>query len=254
MLYGLYLSAQGAEVQAFRQAVLANNTANVDTPAFKPDFTVFRAHLPHDAVHPPEGTSPPALELQTGGISLEGTVTNFEQGVLATTGAPLDVGLEGPGFLQVRDGESTWLTRNGRMSINAAGQLTTPEGHLVLSADGSPLELPADTAQLQVSLEGQVTSIDSSGLATLIGALSVVEPAPEATLTKQGRSFYAVAGEVTPSEMTQVRQGTLERSGSDPVAGTVELIEMGRAFEMNMNLMQMQDESLGKLLQFMPRR
>ena len=35
MLYGLYLSAQGAEVQSLRQDVLANNLANASTPAFK---------------------------------------------------------------------------------------------------------------------------------------------------------------------------------------------------------------------------
>jgi flagellar basal body rod protein FlgG len=55
-----------------------------------------------------------------------------------------------------------------------------------------------------------------------------------------------------PAESTVVRQGSVEESGTRPLLETLELIESSRNFEMNMNLIKMQDEMLGQLLQAAP--
>src|SRR5229473_323187 len=46
MLYGLYLSAQGAQVQTLRQEVVSNNLANAATTSFKRDLVTAQSHLP----------------------------------------------------------------------------------------------------------------------------------------------------------------------------------------------------------------
>ncbi|MBT8484767.1 MAG: flagellar biosynthesis protein FlgF, partial [Phycisphaerae bacterium] len=46
MNYGLYLSAGGALSSMYRQDVLANNLANMNTTAFKPDRVTTRERLP----------------------------------------------------------------------------------------------------------------------------------------------------------------------------------------------------------------
>ena len=43
MPYGLYISAEGAQVQAQRLEVIANNIANADTVGFKRDLAVMQS-------------------------------------------------------------------------------------------------------------------------------------------------------------------------------------------------------------------
>ena len=43
MPYGLYISAEGAQVQSRRLEVIANNIANVDTVGFKRDLAVMQS-------------------------------------------------------------------------------------------------------------------------------------------------------------------------------------------------------------------
>jgi len=46
MIYGMYLSAQGADANSVRMDVLANNMANANTTSFKRDIPIFRIHPP----------------------------------------------------------------------------------------------------------------------------------------------------------------------------------------------------------------
>ncbi len=43
MLYGMYVSAAGALANAYRNDVVANNLANVETVAFKRDLALFQS-------------------------------------------------------------------------------------------------------------------------------------------------------------------------------------------------------------------
>lgn len=250
MLYGLYLSAQGAEVQSFRQAVVANNIANAGTTSFKRDFAVVRSHEPYDAAHGSTNKVPDTLEQQTGGLSIEGTWTDFSQGALTSTGNNFDVALVGPGFLQVSDGANTYLTRNGRMALNSDNGLVLGDtGHAVLATDGTPLTVPPNLSQLSINPEGLVAAVDLAGNRVAVGQIGVVEPQQTTDLVKEGKSLYRSLGPVNPVTETQIRQNTIEESGIDPMDETVTLIETNRGFEMNMNMIRMQDEMLSRLLQ-----
>ena len=61
------------------------------------------------------------------------------QGALKETGNPLDLAIEGEGFLQLRrtDG-STVLTRDGALQLNANGELSDAAGNALEPADQSP--------------------------------------------------------------------------------------------------------------------
>ncbi|GIX04557.1 MAG: flagellar basal body protein [Planctomycetaceae bacterium] len=252
MIYGLYLSAQGAEAQALRQSILANNLANAQTTAFKPDIPLFRAFFPaHDREHLPP---PPGLEEQTGGVELVATTTDFSQGPLRHTRHPWDVALKGPGFLQVRQADRTLLTRDGRLALNPQQQLVTAtKGLPILSVSGEPIVIPAEAQQVEINAQGMVSVINPEGTQLVIGQLAVVEPMPGMVPHKIGMGLYDVAG-TRPSQETQLQQGWLEESVVHPVAGMVELIETSRSMEMNFNVLKLQDEMLGQLLGSLPRR
>ncbi len=254
MIYGLYLSAQGAETQALRQAVLANNMANVGTTAFKSDVPLFRAHLPFDLANSNPATIPDTHDQQTGGVELLATATNHAQGPLTPTHAPLDVAIVGPGYLQVTDGDAEFLTRNGRMALDPTGRIVTAdEGHAVLSVDGEPIIVPPEASEVSIADDGTVSAV-VGGAALPIGQLALVEPDSPIALEKLGNSLYLHPGGTVPAVAARIRQGMIEGSNTDSMTGMVDLIQTGRAFEMNMNLLRSQDEMLGQLIQSVPRR
>lgn len=250
MMYGLYLSAQGAEVQSFRQAVVANNMANAGTASFKRDFAVLRSHLPFDVVHGPVNQVPETLLEQTGGTSVEGTVTDFSQGPLKQTGAAFDFAVVGEGFFQVTDGDTTFLTRNGHLALDPQGTLVLADtGHAVLSSTGQPFVLPADFSELSIGPDGSVSAVTADGARANLGQLGLVQPVTPTDLVKEGRSLYRALSDVEPALGAQVRQQFLEESGVNPMEETLTLIETTRGFEMNMNMIRLQDEMLSRLLQ-----
>lgn len=256
MLYGMYLSAQGAEAQSRRLDVIANNLSNASTTGFKRDLAVFQAHRPYDVARGAGRPPPGNLNASTGGISLADVVTDYAQGPIKPTGGTYDIALSGPGFLQVSDGEQQWLTRNGHLTVNERGELVTGNrGHRVLGASGEPITVPPEAHRVEIASDGSVYQVDERGGRSRIGRLGVVQPESPEAIEKLGNSRYRVLGNVKPAgSEVRVLQGHLESSGTRPVAETMQMIEASRAFETNINMIRYQDQSLGRLLQSAARR
>jgi len=253
VIYGLYLSAQGAEAQSIRQDVLANNLANASTTAFKRNLAIFQAHPPFEVERGIAEPLPGDQNLNTGGLSLADIVTDYSNGSLQPTGGDLDVALAGPGFLRVSDGSREFLTRDGGLDVTPQGQLVTRNhGYAVLGANGNPMSIVPGAGKVEISADGIVSQ--SAG-AIQLGRLGLVEPVNDAALQKVGDNLYAVTGPTVPTgPATQVRQGFLEASGTNPTLEMIDLIESSRALEANVNMIKTQDEALGRLLGSLPRR
>lgn len=251
MIYGLYLSAQGAETQSLRQDVIANNLANANTTSFKRNLAIFQEHLPFDAQHG-QVELPEGLLEHTGGLSVGEVVTDFSPGSVENTDAPSDVALMGPGFFRVTDGEQEYLTRDGRLDLDRQGNLIQREtGFRVIGTNG-PMTASPTVGPLEIGGDGTITQ---AGGNVYVGRLAVVEPTDYRSLVKVGDSLFETQGTVVPAaESTQVRQGHLENSGTNPVAEMMEMITASRAFEANVNMIKFQDESLSKLIGSLPRR
>lgn len=251
MLYGLYLSAQGADAQAMRQDVIANNLANASTTAFKRDLAVFQAHLPLDVEEGDNRPLPGNVNEHTGGLTLAGILTDHSTGALDRTGGELDVGLAGPGFLRVTDGKQQFLTRDGRLGIDGQGNLATISGYKVLGAGGGPLAVAPDGGKINIGADGALTQG-----AEPLGRLDLVEPADYLSLNRVGDLLFTAGdGKVVPAtNELQVKQGYLEVSGTRPVNEMTDLIESSRMLEANVNMIKYQDESLGRLLDSLARR
>jgi flagellar basal-body rod protein FlgG len=103
---------QGALRQERRFQITSNNLANVDTPSFKEDVLSFdwrlKAHL----------------------------TVNHTQGPVRETGNPLDVALTDEGFFKVMTPYGERYTRDGRFTVNSAGELVTQSGDQVLGENG----------------------------------------------------------------------------------------------------------------------
>jgi len=256
MIYGLYLSTQGAQVQSTRQDVIANNLANASTTAFKRDLALFQADHPYDVNRGSTSALSGGLDQSPGGISLAGIATVFRQGPLLKTGGAYDVALSGPGFLRVSDGQQELLTRNGQLTRNTQGELATQDsGHVVLGAGGSPIAIPDDVNQVEIAADGTVVQVGPGGTRSELGRLDIVTAESLDQLEKVGNSFYRTDSQVVSARnAVQVRQGYIEASGTQPVLEMRNLIEASRAFESNVNMIRTQDETLGQLLQTLGRK
>lgn len=257
MIYGMYLSAQGADANSVRLDVLSNNMANANTTSFKRDIPVFRMNPSVDQKQGPLNTLPGDLENHTGGISLEEIRTNFETGSFISTEGDLDLALKGQGFFQVGSGKESFLTRNGSLSIDTDRRLVTADhGFPIQSKDGNEIAIPPEATRIDISADGMVTPFDAIGQSLgPVGQLAVVMPTSLEELVKIGDSLYTTEGRVAPvKEAVNIQQGFLEASGTNSIEEMMELVSSSRMFESNINMIKLQDESLGRLLQSMPRR
>jgi flagellar hook protein FlgE len=116
------LSALGAHTTAVD--VVGNNLANLNTPGYKSSVVVFS-----DLVTQSLGAG--LGETQVGfGVARPVTIRQFSQGAIQSSSSPLDVAIQGDGFLVVRDpaNRSTMYTRGGNLQVNKQGQLVTATG------------------------------------------------------------------------------------------------------------------------------
>src|SRR5271169_6193224 len=108
------------------------------------------------------------------------------QGVLHTTGNPLDVALSGTGFFAVNGPSGPLYTRNGNFRLASDGKLTSSDGYPVRDPQGAPLTVQA-ARPLEISADGTVTQDGA-----VIGKLEIVDFTSTAGLSKQGSNYFRV--------------------------------------------------------------
>src|SRR6266705_454304 len=114
--------------------VVANNIANLNTTGFKADGNIFEEYVMPVA----RDGGFPAADRRLSFVQDRATWLDLGQGPVQQTGNPLDVALDGPGFLAVHTPRGERYTRNGALQINATGELVTAEGYRVLG-DAGPI-------------------------------------------------------------------------------------------------------------------
>ncbi len=287
---GIWPSVSGAAAQAQNVDVIANNLANSDTLAFKKDLPTFQEYLSstqrdHTQVDIPRGPIKdkdlyPLDGRDQSFVIVDGTYTNFRQGALRVTQSPLDIALDGPGFLEVATPNGVRYTRQGSLHIAPDGRLVTMDGHPVLASQPggitppSPVTRnPAEVNQDAPSEAGRFINLRDRGAhfsitdageiyagEDLVAKLSVVEFADTKTLRKQGGSLFTapdVRGAqptITQAAKTTVRQGVLETSNVNPIEEMTNLIKANRLFEQDLKamktygeMMQREANDIGKL-------
>ena len=244
MIYGLYQSAAGMMVNEYRQNVLANNLANAETAGFKRDVATFAERTPASEAGVREGSGADLMELLSGGVWLSKTDTDFSESSFIHTDKPLDVALAGPGFLRVSSNGNEYLTRDGRMNMDANGWLrSATDGASVLGSAGQPIRLNPRGGEISIDENG---AISQGGQRT--AQLGITDVEDYDVLRKAGAERFSFEGaKLTPSPAT-VTSGAMESSGVTPVRELVTMIEASRAYQLNAQMVSMQDQSAGRLI------
>ncbi len=133
MLEGLFSAAAGMAAQQLQLDAVSNDLANVNTDGYKSERVGFEDLLYNRVDKAGTETTAGA------GAAARILGRSSTQGALKETGNPLDLAIEGEGFLQLRrPGGSTVLTRNGALQLNANGEISDAAGNLLEPADQSP--------------------------------------------------------------------------------------------------------------------
>src|SRR6476661_9124024 len=103
----LYTAATGMESLQTKLNVIANNMANVNTTGFKSDRANFEDLFYRNEILPgaqdaSSNFTPTGTHIGLG-VRMQSTQTNYIQGAFQETNQPLDVAIEGNGFLVVVD-------------------------------------------------------------------------------------------------------------------------------------------------------
>lgn len=251
MNYGLYLSTSGALAAQARLEVWANNLANVNTTAFKPDRSTVRQRdtaRVEDSL--PFLPSNDLLEKLGGGVLLEQTRPDLTPAPFQESEAPLDIAIDGPGFLVVDSGKGSpdqriRLSRDGRLSFDNAGRLVrASDGLPVLDEEFRPIVLDR-LAPVAFTSDGRVVQGDAT-----IATLALAKPKHNDLLRKLEGGLFVVNGGKPAIERTNaaVRQFATERSGVDPFAAIIGVTQAESAVGSNARMIQMHYDTLGRAI------
>ncbi len=235
MLEGLNSAAAGMAAQQQRLDAVANDLANANTTGYKHVRVGFR-----DLVYTQAGrSSAPGPRTGSGAAAVDAG-RGFAQGTLQRTDQPLDVALQGDGFLRVRlpDGRQA-LTRDGSLHLDGAGRLAGSSGALVQP----PITVPAGTDPTRVAI-GPDGTVRAAG--RVVGRLDIVSVRSNQGLQPVGDNAFLVTPQSGPAgrapASTTLTQGALEMSNTDVSDAMVAMIESQRAFQLTSKAIQTQDQ------------
>lgn len=208
-------AASGMRTRMEALDMLANNIANTSVPGFKMDRELYDLYR-----------SPSASEDATGQPVVRKNWTDFSQGILSTTGNPLNLALEGAGFLVANSPSGSLFTRKGTLKISTNGELVTPEGYSLQGQDGNTIAV--DPLQpIDVDPQGVVHQAGEE-----VGRLSIVSFEDLGSLAKRGSTYFSSQATVVPQSCSAlIGQGQLEGANGEPAENAVRLISVMRQFE-----------------------
>lgn len=213
----------GSLQQQKRLEVIANNIANASTAAYKRDDSHFSDFV-----------------FQT-------TYTNFGPGAIKSTENPLDVAIQGDGYLRVQSEEGEVYTRAGNLRLNGENTLVTQEGWPVLGK-GGPIQVK--DSRIRIDPSGQIFDYDDNE-ENLVDTLDVVTFRKDTALMKVRNGYVKPVDsgqEATPLENVDVQQGALEGANFNVVEEMTRMVDTMRAFEAYQKASQTQSELDSQLI------
>ncbi len=239
----LYVAMTGAKQTEYAQAINSNNLANVSTTGFRADLHSFSS-VP---------VAGPGVETRVNAV-VESYGTDFSQGPVTNTGRDLDVAIKGRGFIAVQapDGTEAY-TRAGDLRIEPGGLLATGAGHLVMG-NGGPVAIPPHK-NLLVGGDGTISiqALDQGPeTLSIVDRIKLVRPDP-AMLQKgeDGLLRLEEGGSAPPDARVELTSGALERSNVNVAKTLVNMIELARQYEMQVNVIKTTQENADTAAQLM---
>lgn len=250
-------AASGIRAQQVALDTIGNNMANANTPGFKANQTNFAEALSTEvrSGNIKAGGNTGAATLGVGaGVVLNAVGTNFQQGTLAPTDRPLDLGINGSGFFQVKtpDG-NTGYTRAGAFQVDGSGQIADLQGNVVQPS----ISIPSDATDLSVTSDGEITGV-VAGAKKIFGQISLAGFQNPEGLQRNGNTLFVPTANSGAPQVGQpgsttannqvlgtIRGQSLEQSNVDLASTMTDLMLVQRAYQVNARLVSDGDKMWG---------
>lgn len=229
MNHGLYSGVAAMRSAERRLESVTLNLSNAATPGYRAQTSTTQAFSlgtqGHEGLH-------------------TGSSTSHVQGDLATSGDPLHLALEGPGFFVVEGPQGELLTRRGDFSLDASGVLVNYQG----------LPVVFEGSAARIDPLGESIAIDGAGTVRQgtreVGRLRLVDfEEPRALERISGEFFSATPRARERAAGARVHQGSLESSNASAVDQLIELVGVQRSFESASRLMGLIEQSYKSLIE-----
>ncbi len=231
----MYLSMTGARETMLSQAATSHNLANANTTGFRASLNDFVTMSVNGDGH----SSRAYAQLRAQHVDLT-------PGAMQPTGRELDVAVEGQGWIAVQapDGGEAY-TRAGDLQVDSMGRLLTGSG-LQVVGDGGPIAVPPyDT--IEIATDGTVTirpqGQEANALA-VVDRIRLVNP-PADALRRGEDGLVRVAGDAPVDADPEVRlaSGMLEGSNVNVIDAMVNMIQLSRQFETQVNMIRSAEDN-----------
>jgi flagellar basal-body rod protein FlgF len=231
----LYVSMSGASQSLRAQAANNHNLANVSTTGFKADLSAFQSR----AVTGPGYASRVYATDDTIGW-------DSSSGPQQATGNPLDVAVNGSGYIAVQDVTgSEAYTRAGDLHVDPNGQLLTATGLQVIG-DNGPMSVPPYNS-ISVGKDGSISIVPKGQTAqtnSIVGRIKLVNPPTDQLTRGADGLFHSTSTDpVEADAATTVTPGTLESSNVNIANAMVNMIQLARQFDMQIKSLHTADEN-----------
>ncbi len=223
-----YVAMTGAKQTMLAQRVVSNNLANANTTGFRADLNGFTDRPVYGAGFPSRVN-----------VAGAGASTDLTAASLITTGRPLDVAVDGDGWLAVQapDGTEAY-TRAGDLTVTSGGILTTGAGHPVMG-DGGPVAVP-EFSQVTVGRDGTVSIVPLGQTADTLAVVDRIRlvTAGDQPMVKGNDGLFRLAdgSQATADASVTLVSEALESSNVNAAAALVDMIELARTFETQIKL------------------
>lgn len=267
MMSGMFAAISGLDANQTMLNVTANDLANVNTVGYKAVSTTFANSLTQvlRGSSGSNGSTGGTNAVEVGlGVQVAATGNEMSEGAFQPTNNPLDVAIEGNGFLRVGDGNppaaapyttglptSVDYTRAGDLSTNANGFLTTQTGQYVIGrnavattkegvttytpgAEESYIRIPPGSANISIGEDGSVSYLDENPESptyqhqVTAGYLSLAQFPNEAGLERLGGSLWAQ----TPNSGAAIVGTPSTKGFGSTIGGELEMSNVDLASEM----------------------
>jgi len=251
MIQGFYTAKTALTFRQMGMDVISNNFANINTEGYKKDEAIFE-----DALYNLSRKQYPGGDrtyYTTGsGTFISSIGKDFSQGSLKETGGTLDLALNGPGFIGVKDDiDNLFYTRGGSFKFTPSDEegfknIINDQGYFLVDSNEEKIKVSAESNDINIETDGEV----------IFDMMEPVEEGEEIRLLvvnfnnpamlldygegRFGRSDLSGAPYIT--ERASVLQGYKEMSNVDLAEEMTDLILHQRIFQLNSKIVQTADE------------
>lgn len=205
--------------------VIANNVANMSTTGYRGQNMVFTEYVE-------KAQREDATKDDLSFVLDYGHYQNTAPGAMKRTKNPLNVAVQGPGYMGVQTPDGVMYTRNGDFQINVNGELVTGTGQPVANDGGGTINIPKNAAHVSISEDGTISTDQGEA-----GRLMLVEFENVQQLEATGNGLYKTDAAAGPAQESRLIQGMLEGSNVNPVLEMTRMIDVLRSYQATQNML-----------------